>query len=700
VAGRHPSFPDMSDHTRHYRADIDGLRAVAVALVIAHHVAPEVFPGGFVGVDVFFVISGFLITGILERSIRSGSFRYVEFLWRRCRRIVPALIVTLLGTLALGCLVLTGPELMSLAPHTAAAALSGSNIFLWSEVGYFDATAATKPLLHLWSLGVEEQFYLLWPLLLFSLPRGRRKRLIAVFTLIVVSLIASEYMAYTAPPHAFYLADSRAWELAAGGLLGMTATLRRTLPFSPRTVHYLHDIASALGIVLILLAELTSSSRDAWPGFAALLPVLGAVCVIAAGPASLVNRSLLATRLGVWLGKRSYPLYLWHWPPLALLHIVAGENTWVAQHTLPLAIGLTCASVALAHLTHEFVERPVQRRAIIHAATQTVTARRLVPYALTLLVMIAISGGVILEHGIPVRYSDSGADATTVLRAASTDSIVSYARTAARCKLADAGTATWCWRIAGSGRGVAVFGDSHAEVLFAGLAEQQIGVPLFLTGRKGCAPVINEQPIADQLAEICRKSALIALSAIRADTAIGTVLLVSRGPAYLSGGAFGIDSMKPVVQLAVARSRDDTLTLTRAYEAGITRTVRALQGAGKRVIFVLDVPELGFNPEECVIGRPLGLRTVRRPCAVTRSLVDQRNARYRALTMALQQRLAGLELYDAAAPLCDRELCKASLAGQLLYSDANHLTIAGSRLVTAPLASMIARPRGAVAAAR
>lgn len=669
---------------------------MAVALVVAHHVAPGLLPGGFVGVDVFFVISGYLITGILDTSIRSGTFRYTEFLWRRCRRIIPALAVTLLGTLVLGLCVLTGPELMALARHTIAAAASLSNVLLWSEVGYFDTAASTKPLLHLWSLGVEEQFYLLWPVLLLLLPRRRRPRVLIVACLAMVSLVVSESLAWTAAPQAFYLLHSRAWELAAGGLLAMAPPWRRVLQLSPERATPLREVFSIAGAGLIAVSASLNMARDTWPGFNAVLPVLGTLLVIAAGPGAALNRTVLSAPVALWLGKRSYPLYLWHWPPLALLHVIGTEHGWQAGTAQTAALMTVPLTVWLAHATFQWVERPVQRRAVIQAATGTFTPWRLLPFAASLLCVALLSRGLIAANGLPERYSDSAGDATTLLRAASPDSIVSYTARAQRCPLEDSGTATWCWRVPGSGRGIAVFGDSHAEVIFAGLTDKWLGVPLLLTGRKGCAPVLNRAPIGDRLAEICRKATLLAHDAIQTDTSIGTVLLVSRGPAYLSGYALGIDSLKPLVPL-VAGSAPDTIAQTLAYERGIARTVRSLQGAGKRVVLVLDVPELGFDPQECVIGRPFRLRVVRRPCAVTRVRVERRNARYRALAAGLQRQLPGLELFDAAAPLCDEEYCHAQRGDDLLYSDANHLTIAGTRLVTAKLVPMLLPSRERVA---
>jgi peptidoglycan/LPS O-acetylase OafA/YrhL len=695
----------MPDHTQSHRSDIDGLRALAVLLVVLHHVAPALMPGGFVGVDVFFVISGFLITGILDRTMRDGTFRYVEFVWKRCRRIVPALIAVLCGTLVLGICILTGPELVSLSHHVTAGSLSSSNLLLLSEAGYFDSASSLKPLLHLWSLGVEEQFYLLWPLLLMLLPLRASLRILSVALIVMLSLMVSESLAYSHPSQAFYLLHSRAWELGSGGMLALGWTWLHTNAEQMVTRNTLfarcRDAASLVGVMMIVAAAITMQAGVAWPGVSAMVPVCGTLLILAAGPDSFINRTLLACTPARWLGQRSYSLYLWHWPPLAFLQILALENSASALTVQLLSALLMIPALGLAHLTYELIEQPTHRRATRLHSAERITLRHLRPYAMALGGIALVALGVAALHGLPGRYSTVGGDTMALLRDASPDSITVYEQRATKCALADKGNATWCWRIAGTGAGVAVFGDSHAEVLFAGLAARTKSTPMLLTGRKGCAPILNTETIADRLAEICRRSSLLAHDAITADSTIRTVLLVSRGPAYLSGAAYGVDSLKAFTNVAATASRADTLTLAHAYEAGILRTVRSFQALGKHVVLVLDVPELGFLPQECAIGRPFRLRVVRAPCALPRSVVDARNAHYRALAKRVQQQAPGLLLFDASQSLCDASLCYAMRNGRLLYSDANHLTMYGSRIVTETLVPLIhSRMTGTIASAR
>ncbi len=682
----------MTQATSTFRRDIDGLRAIAVLAVLVHHVAPGALPGGFAGVDIFFVISGYLVTRLIDDDMLVGRFRYLEFIWKRCRRIIPALLAVLTGTLVMGACVLTGPELVGLARHVAAGGLSASNLLLWSEVGYFDVAAAQKPLLHLWSLGVEEQFYVAWPLLLSLLPLARRTRVLGVSVIIVLSLLVSDTLAYDDPEQAFYLLHSRAWELGAGGLLALVSPMiaARASRLASHHVRRLSDSASWIGLALLAMTVATVSSTDSWPGIAALTPVLGTVLLIAAGPNALLNARVLSSQLAQWVGQRSYALYLWHWPPLALLHIVATERSLPADTITAGAVLLMVPVVVVADLTFRWIERPVRQRSAALAARETIRVRHLAPFAGALTACVGIAMLVVGGHGFPSRYGTLPAvNASAVLAAASPDSITAYTRVATRCRLADKGSATWCWQIAGDGLGVAVIGDSHAEVVFAGLASERPGTPLLLTGRKGCAPIIQREPIAERTAEICRRASLIAHEAVRTDTAISTVLIVSRGPAYITGSGFGIDSLRPVVPVALGLSRHDTHALRDAYELGLDRAVQSFTAAGKRVILVTGVPEIGFLPMECIVGRPFGLRRVRSPCAVPRGAFEERRASYRALVRQVALRNPQLEVFDAASVFCDAAHCNAARRSQLLYQDGNHLTLAGSRMLAGALASRL-----------
>src|SRR3954468_8850530 len=328
--------------THAYRPDVDGLRAVAVLAVLAYHAFQGAMPGGFAGVDVFFVISGFLITGIILEDLKAGRFTVAGFYWRRIRRIFPALILVLAACLLLGWQVLLPDEFRALGKHVAAGAGFVSNIALWREAGYFDAAAELKPLLHLWSLGIEEQYYLLWPLALLLF--FRRSLLWLILGVACVSFALNVAIVGGHPRAAFFLPVTRFWELLAGALLAY-------LPMAKPS-----HLRSFLGAALVIAGFALLNGERAFPGWWALLPVGGTALLISAGPSAWVNRAILSRRAVVYVGLISYPLYLWHWPLLSYARIVHdGEAPWELRCAL---LGL---SIVLAALTFELVEKPIRR---------------------------------------------------------------------------------------------------------------------------------------------------------------------------------------------------------------------------------------------------------------------------------------------------------------------------------------------------
>jgi peptidoglycan/LPS O-acetylase OafA/YrhL len=374
---RHSSAYDLScemkpNHfrSRHgYRPDIDGLRALAIGSVIAFHAFPDWIPGGYVGVDVFFVISGFLISHNVLTDLNQGRFSFAKFYARRIRRLFPALILVLAACFVAGWFLLLPHEYMNLNKQIVAATVFGSNLVMWKSAGYFDAAADLKPLLHLWSLGVEEQFYVVWPLLLFATwrvaARRRRPGLIALLLVIAAaSFCASVGQIPGSAASRFYLPTSRLWELLMGSLLACMSLFRvEEVPsfavcqalFAERGP-VLCNIAACSGIVCLALPVFGLGHHDGYPGWWALVPTVGACLLILAGPQAWPNRNLLSHRALVFIGLISYPLYLWHWPILSFTHIVESGVPSVS-----LRVATVCASIVLAWLTHTFIEISISK---------------------------------------------------------------------------------------------------------------------------------------------------------------------------------------------------------------------------------------------------------------------------------------------------------------------------------------------------
>ena len=320
------------------------MRAVAVIWVIIFHAFPSVLPAGFIGVDIFFVISGFLITGIILKDLREGIFSFGHFYARRIRRIFPALFLVLSTTAVLGWFFLFPSEFKQLGKHLLAGAAFVSNFVLWNEAGYFDAGAESKPLLHLWSLGIEEQFYIFFPVLLAFLFR-RNKRILPVLAVIAgLSFLINIAGVGRAPVAVFYAPLTRIWELLVGSILAYVGIIRQNRRFNLPAILNNPDVLSVAGIAAISVAIAFLDKTKPFPGWWAVLPVCAAAMLIAAGPQAWFNRKILGSRVLVSIGLISYPLYLWHWPLLSFLSIVRNGAPTVVAKFLAIVIAFVLAS--------------------------------------------------------------------------------------------------------------------------------------------------------------------------------------------------------------------------------------------------------------------------------------------------------------------------------------------------------------------
>ena len=349
----------------HYRSDIDGLRALAVLAVVAFHAIPNRFPGGFVGVDVFFVISGFLISSIILNDLKRDCFSFANFYVRRIRRIFPALTLVLVASWVAGWYILEPEAYAMLGQHMMAGAGFASNIILWSEQGYFDPIAGSKPLLHLWSLGIEEQFYLIWPLLLTLASRATWKISIWILSLLLISFLISILALDKYPVATFYLLFGRFWELLLGALLAYVQlnhfnalkSLQAAKAFQFNKIPvYARDIVSLVGLVLIVAAIFILSEKSSFPGALALIPTVGATMLIAAGQDSWTNKYLLSHKWMVATGIISYPLYLWHWPLFTFARITSPMSEY-PRSMITMLVGI---ALFLSYLTYLFVEKPLR----------------------------------------------------------------------------------------------------------------------------------------------------------------------------------------------------------------------------------------------------------------------------------------------------------------------------------------------------
>lgn len=378
-----------------YRREIDGLRALAILPVIAFHAGLGGFGGGFVGVDVFFVISGYLITSIILAEQTKGSFSLLGFYERRARRLLPALLLVVGVSIAAAWVLLLPNDYVDFSESLMAVAAFGANVLFYLRSGYFDADAELSPLLHTWSLGVEEQFYLLFPLLLIGLARlASRATVVALVAIGVTSFIAADWASTRDPAGAFYLLPYRAWELVLGALLALREAGARAASTSPAPPPWRAEAASALGLAMIAAAVLLIDKQTPWPGRYALLPTLGTALLIwAATPATRVGRGLGHPAL-VAIGLLSYSAYLWHQPLFAY-----ARHAHESEPSLALLLALSAGTFVLAYLTWRYVETPFRqpgrfrRRTIFGAAL----------VGSLLIAGVGLAG--VHHHGLPQRFA-------------------------------------------------------------------------------------------------------------------------------------------------------------------------------------------------------------------------------------------------------------------------------------------------------
>jgi peptidoglycan/LPS O-acetylase OafA/YrhL len=618
-----------------YRADVDGLRAIAVLAVVGYHVSPARVSGGFVGVDVFFVISGYLITGILLRDQDDGRASLARFYGRRVRRIFPALVTVLLAVLAAAWLLLFSFEFTEFGKQLAAGTAFLSNVSFYREAGYFDLDAELKPLLHLWSLGIEEQFYLTWPLLLwFANRRGRALPLTAAA--VAVSLGLSLALTPAHPSASFYLPHTRAWELLSGALLALLerrARARSGPGEEPRLLRF-PETAAVLGLASVGLAVFWIKPGQPYPGWRSLLPCVGTWLLIAAGPHARVNRRLLALRALVFVGLISYPLYLWHWPLLYFARIsVVGSP----GHVLRLAA--VAAAALLAWLTYRVVETPV--RASRRRATIPVLGG--LAAGICVLGLVAWSG----RGLVPRLASRSREYADFVPWSGETFH-------SPECAKAFSFPTFYCSAFpVGARPSTVLVGDSHAHHLSLGLGQavERRGASMVTLGENGCAPFIGSAK-AD---EACRAVIAPALEFAAADPAVNTVFLAAAWEYRLHALGEG------------------------PFRERLDATLAALTRAGRRVVFVHDTPDIGFNPRSCFNGDRLRPAPPARSCGVPLTRVASEQAGYRAIVRAVLDKYPQVATLDLVGPpFCDETFCYAVRAGTILYRDKDHLSVTGS----------------------
>lgn len=651
---------------QNYRRDIDGLRAISVLIVLAFHAFPEWVPGGFIGVDVFFVISGFLITGIILNDIEADRFTILRFYHRRIRRIFPALVVVLFLALIAGWALLSNDEYKQLGWHVVASGLFFQNITLFSEAGYFDIAADYKPLLHLWSLSVEEQFYLVYPLFLFCVARTRALMpTVALFTALSFGACLFQTYIRGEAVNSFFLPHFRFWELMAGSFVQILM----------RSGKRSFKVLPPIGVILLAVGVVYTSRSIPFPGVITLLPVVGAMCVLMGEPRAWFSSRLLGSGVLVAIGLISYPLYLFHWPLFSFARILTTH-----EPSIPVKWGLILASFLLAALTYLLVERPLRFGA---SKSKRVWGDWRTILLLSSMIAAICAGYYIFRNGgIPSRAvaSDLGRHIH--------DRITVGIEIENRYKhlscdqepLVDRGALPACsmYGPMDAADTIVLWGDSHAEAwmnVFFDIAKR-FNKRVFVFRLLGCAPLLDAVRTDGQAhSQNCSAERAKAIVATVQNLKPKHVFLVARWSLYANGWYVGGNLQPATHFLSTDPNQPADLELSRKTIATkLPETIYAMAQAAP-VTIMRTLPVLKADVEAVYLERttPTTLVEHRAWESFTDQVIDStiRNA---------PASLKPITTLDPAELLCSADPCAITVNNTVMYRDDNHISAQGSLL--------------------
>jgi len=633
-------------HTFGNRRDIDGLRALAVIPVVLFHFGFSAFSGGFVGVDVFFVISGFLITSILFREIGAQRFSFIDFWARRARRIIPALSVMMLATLVLGWLLLTAKDFSELGRTVRYQSLFISNILFMREDGYFEPASDLKPLLHTWSLAVEEQYYIFFPLLMALLMRHLRHWRWMLLAVLLVSFGLNIAFIESKPDFTFFSLPTRAWELLCGAMLAVLPAPRHAVK------PWLSQSVGLAGLAAVLIAIFSFNETTTFPGWAALLPVLGTTALIwsgAQGPTWVAQA--LSGRAMVWVGLLSYSLYLWHWPVFVYANAISIDGIQHAE-----AAGWILLALGLAWLSWRFVELPFRDKRLL-AGRKPV----LVGGLLAMAVLVVIGAVVRSSDGFPQRLSGKALEYAQAR---------DWRAGQMKCMLVTSDKVPDKACLLGANKDVPAtqlfWGDSHAAALLPAIEDNATreGRPVWLYSMSACPPILSDDP-----RQRCRDFNEHTMEQVRR-LQPKDVVLASNWSLYVYGREDGDRKV-------LLNSRDSTAEAEARMAAALQARVKAIRETGAQVWLFKEVP----LQRKGAISRLTSLARVGRSAEGLGRPLQEHLARQRFLSSLFDSMSAadpGVHVIDPTPLMCAGGVCSVELNGHTQYKDEDHLSDAGS----------------------
>lgn len=651
-----------------YKSEIDGLRAFAVLSVVAFHAFPSLVTGGFIGVDVFFVISGFLISTHIFESFLSNQFSFVDFFSRRIRRLFPALILVMACSLLFAWFVLFPDEYKQLGKHIVSGTLFFSNFVFVSEAGYFDNAAETKPMLHLWSLAVEEQFYIIWPFLLWLAWKRKFNLLNLTIAVTVLSFCFNLYFVKKYPTPVFFLPFGRFWEILSGSILAWVFVFKEELllklekssedcllkiiplkkPFND--VSIVSELMSFTGVFLLAISICIINEKTPFPSIWTLLPIIATLLIILSGSKPFFSRIFLVNRIAIWFGLISYPLYLWHWPIFSYLRIIVGE-----EPSFITIFFATLMCILLAWLTYRFIETPIRKQFLLSPKVKHLCVSIFV-IGISALAIYQLDG--VRDRKIIVQLDDNfnqlnrtkSKEAECLAFLNLGESKFDY------CKISKIGS-----------KGVvAVIGDSHAHAAFPGIAKglSELGYTSLLLANSSCPPFINSPWGRNQNEKLfCNQRIDQIISSLGKLKDIEKVIIFSRGPVYWTG-------FEPSAKVA----KQPSLEIDPYFE-GMQKTINHIHSMGSDVLYVTENPNLKYQSRSC-LQRIFSFAAAKK-CEQEISAVNARQQIYRERL----NHLNNVTIIDSNNAFCrekDQKCSAFSADGKLLYADDNHLSVLGS----------------------
>ena len=646
---------EIKTQPSYYRADIDGLRALAVLSVVLFHAFPDWVQGGFIGVDIFFVISGYLISSIIYKGLDDGSFSFGDFYIRRIKRIFPALIVVLISCLIFGWFFLYPEEYKVLGREIVGSVTFTNNFKFLKESGYFDNTSLTKPLLHLWSLSIEEQFYLVFPLFLWLTFKNKKLLLVSLILIIGISFTLGLQKLEINKNAAYYLTHLRIWELLMGAVLVIP---RKQIISHPK---WLGDISSCVGIILIAIGVFFLKETDIFPGWNALLfPCLGSLLVINSKPSSIANK-ILSQKAFVSVGLLSYPIYLWHWPILVFARIIHGEDL-----NLFLRCAIVLISILLAYATYLFIEKPIRFK----NKTKVI--------ALYLLLILFLIGG--FGYLLKVRNGLSNRD--LMQKTASHNlhyhefNYYPASLNYPKCNQTDLINGdialSYCLINKKGEVDAIIIGDSHAEDKFYGIDQNDKQHHWMLAGHLSCPP-LYEVNVESDVKDCHLKSEKI-INWTAKQKYIKTVFLSFYGNYFLTK-SYAADQIKNnfgLEKIKITSTIDSEDDRTKLFYRGLEKTVDILTKSNKKIIIAIDMPELPFFPIDCFRHPEQSI------CEIPLNEAKGRQKEYRIILKKLKEKYKNLEIFDPLNIACNGSTCSFYKNESIIYRDSHHLTLKGS----------------------